>query len=252
MLNNNHLPLSGLKIVVTRPTHQAKKLCQRIETLGGHPLSFPTIAIESLTQTPHFQQILHKINDYDIAIFVSANAVENTAPLWQPPKKPLTIVAIGPGTAQALTHHGIKVDIIPEQFSSEGILALPIFTQLQHKKIIIFCGEDSRPFLRETLTQRGAVVNETICYRRYCPKLNASQKQQLLSQQIDYIITTSQESLLNLCALLKSELSRIQQIPLVVISPTMHTLASEMGFPQVIIAENATDDAVVQALLRQV
>lgn len=245
-------PLAGLTILITRPQHQATALCKLITHAGGNAIALPTIAIESLTNQPNFQYISNKINAYDIAIFVSANAVHSMMSYW-PASFTSPVVAIGPGTAAALTAHHIAIHAIPQHFSSEGILNLPLLQQVQHKRIVIFCGENSRPFLRETLIKRGAVVDEAACYRRYSPVIHEEKRQWLIQQPINYIVSTSQESLKNLHLLFQNSSEWLYQIPLLVISPPMALLAQQLGFRQpVIIADDATDGAIVLALLEHI
>lgn len=250
-MKNNQKPLTELTILITRPQHQSKALNELILAAGGKTIVFPTIEIEVLTQQPKLQQLSKKINDYDIAIFVSANAVDHAIPLSLE-EKSLTIIAIGPGTATALKKHNVTVDAVPTHYSSEGLLTLPQLANIQQKKIIIFCGENSRPFLRETLRQKGAQVDEAICYRRRRPQTDPQQLQWLMTQAIDHIVVTSLDSLENLFVLFQAYHTRLLQIPLLVISPAMAMQAAQLGFQHVNVALSAADDAVVQALIRQV
>lgn len=245
-------PLAGLTILITRPEHQAHALSELITAAGGKTIVFPTIIIEPTTSHSGLQPLIKKIMNYDIAIFVSANAVDYVAPGWQPPQS-LTVIAIGPGTANALEKYQITVHAIPPHFSSDGLLTLPHLMRINHKKIVIFCGENTRPVLRDTLRQRGATVDEAIVYRRRCPTPNNKQLESLIAQPLDVIITTSRESLVNLFSLLPTiHHAWLCQIPLMVISPAMALLAKGMGFHHIIIADNAADATVVQALIRQV
>jgi uroporphyrinogen-III synthase len=250
-MKTNHRSLTGLTILITRPQHQSSALNELITTAGGKTIVLPTIIIESTTHHTAFQQIIKNINNYDIAIFVSANAVDNVMPFWQP-RKSLTVIAIGPGTATALEKNHIAVDAVPVHFSSEGLLALPNLTQIQHKKIVIFCGENARPLLRDVLTERGANVDAAVTYRRRCPTLDNKQLTSIAAQPIDHIITASRESLENLFSLFQAKHDWLCQIPLLVISPAMALFAKQLGFHTVNIADNASDAAVVQALIRQV
>lgn len=246
------MSLTHQTILVTRPQHQAAPLCELIRQAGGNPLVFPTIQIEPLTHEAIFQNIIHHLSDYDLAIFVSANAVLPVCPLVNWPSK-LPIMAIGPGTAKALAQFGLIPAPLPEKFSSEGLMELPALKAIKNKKIILFCGENPKPLLSETLLSRGAEVTVAISYRRLCPMLKDSTRLTLLATAIDAIVTTSPESLHNLIKLLASNRAWLLSIPLVVISQKMVQLATNLGFQApIILAENATDEAVVQALKTRV
>jgi len=221
--------LNGLNLLVTRPKHQAQPLCKLIEDNGGNAIVFPTIEIKPLRTDVD-------ISNDDIAIFVSANAVCLNA---APPN--LTIVAIGPGTAKELEKNNCRVDFIPDQYNSEGLLVLPILNDVNGKSIVIFCGENSRSLLKDTLQERGAHVKSAICYRRECPATHAN------PGPIDCIISTSQESLTNLVRLLPEAIHK----PLLVISPAMRGLASQLGFSEVLMASNASDQAILSKLFKK-
>ncbi len=107
--------MKTFKVLNTRPAHQADALNKMISERGGTPISLPTLDIMPVdTELPN-------LNDVDIAIFVSANAV--LYGLKEIPNIP--VIAVGPGTEKTLKQKGIIDVIIPEQYNSEGILALP-------------------------------------------------------------------------------------------------------------------------------
>jgi hypothetical protein len=69
-----HGPLEGNGIVVTRPLRQAAVLATRIATLGGVPIIWPAIVILPPPDRGPLERAHATLADYDIAIFVSANA----------------------------------------------------------------------------------------------------------------------------------------------------------------------------------
>ena len=152
-------PLAGHTFLVTRPQHQAPSLCQCIEEQGGTALTFPTLSIQPIRNQTELQNITQRLADIDITIFVSRNAVDAMTPWW-PDKTPtsLTLLAIGTGTKIALEKKGIAVDMIPREYNSEGLLALPLLQDINQRSVVIFCGENPRPLLSEQLSLRGANV----------------------------------------------------------------------------------------------
>ena len=240
--------LSGLSVLITRPKHQADTLCQCITERGGKTIALPTIAIQPLP--PGKNQSMAYC---DIAIFVSANAAyysQFNAVVSN------AVIAIGPGTAKALTQKQISVDYIPTHYSTEGLLALPILKDVHHKSIIIFCGENSKPMLKATLQHRGATVESRVCYRRECPIIHSLEITQIISTKIDIILSTSKESLKNLTTLFddsfarSAKLSWLSQQRLLVIDDTMADLAKKFGFTNdIIIAPNASDQAILDTLI---
>ncbi len=233
--------LRNKRILITRPAHQANNLKRFILSAGGIPIVCPMITIEYLPLNFHVADA----QATDIAIFVSANAV---FPLKQKFDQlaHAKIIAIGPGTAKAIIDVGGLVDYLPEYFSSEGLLTLPILSAIHHKTIRIFCGEHSRPLLQQTLQQRGALVQQTVCYRRTVPTLSTNILK-TLQQPIDLIISTSNESLRNMTQLLKKR-QGLLQCSLLVISENMRLTAQSLGYTEVLCSNSANDEAIMAFL----
>ena len=201
------LELSGLTLVVTRPVHQAEILCQSITESGGDVVRFPVIEIVSSSNSKRFRNLLARLNEFDIAIFISANAVnqtfddDNIKVNWPAIIK---IAAVGKATAKALRLHKLEVNLVaPEPFNSEALLTLAEFQDVSGKNIVIFRGEGGREHLAETLKQRGAKVEYAECYQRVIAKRDPTMIFAAWSaeRQMAFIVT-SNEGLENLVKLL--------------------------------------------------
>ena len=69
------LPLQGLKVLVTRPAHQAGRFSELLSAAGAVPKLFPVLAIEPVQSAP--PSLLEiKQAAYHWVIFISANAVD--------------------------------------------------------------------------------------------------------------------------------------------------------------------------------
>jgi len=167
-------PLDGLGVIVTRPQRQAAALAAKIASLGGTPIIWPAIVILPPVDRELLARAHAALPTYDIAIFVSANAVEYGVP--QSGAWPATIAtyAPGPATADALAGAGIANARIPvTSFDSEGLLELPELASLAGRRAVVFRGEGGREFLGNALRMRGAVVDHVPCYRRVAPQAGA-------------------------------------------------------------------------------
>src|SRR5512139_759379 len=67
--------LNGLKVLVTRPEHQAGPLCELIRQAGGEAVQFPVLAVEPAEVNDALRSLLEHLDDYWLAIFISPNAV---------------------------------------------------------------------------------------------------------------------------------------------------------------------------------
>lgn len=245
--------LHRLKVLITRPEHQAKKLASDIQAHAGIPIFFPTIEIVPADNTMPISEIFKKIDHYDFVIFISPNAVLQSAryihhfwPAW--PKK-TKIIAIGPGTESTLKILNLSVDYRPEKnFNSDGLLALPALQNPKQKKILICQGENGCLSLINTLEKRSADVNTLNLYKRQCPRLikNNIPRQ----NEVDVIICTSNTGLKNLLSLLHAYWhDALFDKQLLVISPRIAEFAEKLGFVKApLISDNASNEAILLTL----
>jgi uroporphyrinogen-III synthase len=194
--------LAGFGIAITRPADQAKKLAALISEAGGTPILFPLIEITPLDDYSQFESVIKNIADYDWAIFISSNAVQNGMPRLVKQGIPanLKFAAIGPVTASELQSFGVKDVLIPMgRFDSESLLALAEMTNVVGKKIMIVRGVGGRDVLAETLKARGAQVTFAECYQRENPQSNCDLLANLYKEKkLHGIVVTSSEAMRHL------------------------------------------------------
>ncbi len=244
--------LTGITVVVTRPTKQAGPLCRLIEAKGGQTIPFPTLEILEPQHAKELTSIQKRLDQFDLAIFVSVNAVEGAARLIGA-KLPshLKLATVGNSTRKVVEQQWHQPVICPDQgANSEALLATTELQHIEGHKIVIFRGQGGRELLAQTLSQRGAAVEYAEVYRRAKPNANPSE---LISHQpsVDLITATSNETLQNLYDMADAEqrdwlLSR----QLIVISERTALLAKQLGFRlPAIVARESNDQGLVNAML---
>lgn len=242
--------LQGLRILVTRASHQAEALCESIRQAGGQALHFPVLDIVPAFGHPSIDSVKQRLEDFDIAIFISANAVEfGLQTLGQLPQR-WQLACVGQQTAAALSQHGYHPDIVPaEDFTSEGLLNLDELQQVNQRQILIVRGEGGRETLKQHLLARGAEVSYLECYRRQIPNLDYRPLQaQVKAGAIDVITVSSSQSLDSLSQV--CPLAELRQLPLIAINQRMAERAQAAGYTHIAaIAANASDGAILEALL---
>ena len=249
--------LRGKGIVVTRPAHQAERLCRLIEAQGGTAIRFPTLEIKEPQNPAAAQVILDRLDEYDLAIFVSSNAVQRAWPLIRgrgglPPR--LELAAVGKGTARALEQLGAAIHGHPaETFNSEALLALPAMREVAGRNIVIFRGEGGRELLGETLKQRGAAVSYAEVYRRAKPEADPGRLIRSWQRgEIHAAVVTSVESLGNLFDMLgRPGRQWLLDTPLIVVSERIRQATQTFGLRRPpVLAREVSDEAIVEALLQ--
>lgn len=246
--------LSGRGILVTRPAQQADALCALIEASGGRAVRFPVLEIHPADDADRVQASLAHLAEYDLAIFVSANAVRHTFLALAPRAWPntLKIAAIGSVTAQALTAQGQQVELAPlQEFTSEALLALPQLQRVAGQRMLILRGNGGRETLRDILVERGAQVDYLEVYRR---EDTLADPAQLLERwrrgAIDVVLISSYESLQKLVAIIGTlGLALLNQTTVIVGNARTRDAASALGLQSPIwVAQAATDAAMLAAL----
>ncbi|MEJ2060894.1 MAG: uroporphyrinogen-III synthase [Gammaproteobacteria bacterium] len=248
-------PLAGLSVLVTRPAHQADPFCAMIEAAGGRAVRFPVVEIAELEDARPLLAQIERLDEFDIAVFISPNAVAKAMNLIHaqrtlPPS--LKLAAIGRKSALALEQHGRGPDIQPERrFDSEALLALPEMQDVRGKRIIIFRGGGGREVLGDTLKARGAEVEYAEAYRRHRPEADTGKILYHWSRgEIDIITVTSAEGLRNLFDMVgKLGQMWLRKTPLLLGSERQVETARQLGYKlPPVVAEDPSDEAMLKAL----
>ena len=205
----NALPLAGRRIVVTRPKDQAQTLVGLIRQAGGEPLEVPALEIHDLADLAPFYSVFERLESFDMAIFVSRNAVRRVFALIGGRTWParLGVATVGNGSRAELEAHGITGVVAPGgQADSEALLALQDFAAVAGKRIAIFRGEGGRTLLGDTLTARGALVEQAACYRRARPVQSAALLAAAWERgKVDAVTVSSGDGLASLLEMLGDE-----------------------------------------------
>ena len=253
--------LNGITIAITRPVDQAKKLSALITASGGTPVLYPLIEITALSDYNQFEAVIQKIKQYDWAIFISSNAVQNGMPRLVNVGIPehLQFAAIGPVTASELQSFGVNQVLTPSshiqdgdeskvRFDSESLLALPEMHSMHSKKVMIFRGIGGRDVLAETLKSRGATVTFAECYQRINPQTNCDLLANLYSEnKLQGIVITSSEALRHLLDL-AGNAEWLKNITLFVNHARIAELPLQMGL-KVRIADAPGDEAMLKTIV---
>ncbi len=242
--------LAGLRIVVTRPREQAAKLARSIEGAGGRAILFPLLEIAPLVDPKPLAALVSRLDEFDLAIFISPNAVKyGMAGIQAAGGLPLSIkvATVGQASASALRDWGVSNVIAPQgQSDSEALLAVAELKNVRGWRIAIFRGEDGRELLGDTLRGRGAQVEYVACYRRLKPDTDFAQ---LLDAGADALTITSSEALNSLWdSLDEHERMQLAGVPLFVPHERIAAAARTLGWRQVLLTASG-DDGLLAGLV---
>lgn len=249
--------------MVTRPLEQSAKLSEQLRALGAHTLVWPLLVIDPVSdqQAAALARVFHDACSRPGGcwawIFISANAVRE---FFRVNKNARDLVkqwpvcyAIGEATSARLREQGIQARVPEQGMNSEALLAMSALQDVTGKRIVLCRGEGGRTLLTESLRRRGADVVELPLYRRRCPTSSAAQMRQAMNREaINTVVLSSGEILQNFVRLIDAEVAGgvKEKLQIVVPSARVAELASSAGFTRIATAKQATDQGVIDALLR--
>jgi uroporphyrinogen-III synthase len=194
--------LHGIGVLVTRPEQQAMPLCRLLEIQGAVTFRLPALDIKPRERGRALAARLGALENFDLIIFNSANAVRFGAALLDQ-KRDLHLAAVGPATAHALNQAGYRVAVQPAAgFDSESLLAHPQLEHVAGRRILLVKGGGGRELLEQELQRRGAQVVCAQVYDRVPSEPSesalAALEAQFAARAVHVITATSVEIALNL------------------------------------------------------
>jgi len=167
-------PLAGLMVVITRPREQSAGLAGLLEQSGARVIELPAIEILPARDYAPLDAAIKELSGYDWLIFTSANGVrfflerlERCA--MQPADFRGRVCAIGPATRRAAVAAGFQVDLVPEQYVAESLVAAFKDFDLQNKRILLPRAAIARDLVPDELRRLGARVDVVEAYRTGLP-----------------------------------------------------------------------------------
>lgn len=234
-------------VVLTRPLSDSERLAAVLAADGIDTVVMPIMTISALPVNELAPP--PALGQHAICVFVSANAVRFGLPallkrLRDCPN--IVTIAVGAKTHHRLAEQGINASI-PDRPDSEGLLAMEELNASRSREVIIVKGEGGRELLATELRQRGAQVTEWSCYRRCWPDVDMTPLADLSADRV--FQASSGEVLTRLSELLAGEHSSdLFQSAVIVPSRRVATMASDLGWQRVICAQDASDQAFLDAL----
>jgi uroporphyrinogen-III synthase len=245
-------PLAGKRVLVTRPREQAAGLAELIREEGGEPIVFPAIEIAAVADLRQFYSVADRLEQFDLAIFISPTAVQRVLGLLEGRRWPerVQVAAIGGGSKRELEQRGFAGVVAPSsgETDSEALLALPEFATVRGRSIVIFRGQGGREFLGNALSERGARIEYAECYRRILPAVSLREPE-WAREALDAVTVSSSEGLANLVTLLGAwRRDWLRESALFVPHSRVAAEAARLGARETIVAGSA-DCEVARALI---
>lgn len=255
-------PLRGVHVLVGRARHQASELSSGLRALGAEVLEIPFIEIRKPRSHRPLDAALKNLSGYDWLIFTSVNGVDA---FWERLRKRrihrthlrhLKIAAIGPATRRAIRRHGLKVDVMPEEYVGESVVK-SLRQKVSGKRLLLARAKVARDVIPRELRKAGARVDVVETYETIVPKTSRRRVRAALDdeQSRPHVITfTSSSTVRNFVALLRGmrgqrHKRQLQGVKLASIGPVTSSTLRGLGLAVDIEARRYTIPGLIEAIV---
>lgn len=156
-------PLTGLRVLLTRPAEQAATWAAVFEAAGAAAIVYPTIEIAPPPSCAQLDQAIARLASYDWLVLTSAAAARFVCSRLPASLDPASlarprVAAVGPESARPLRERGFAIAILPEDHRQEGLIdalaGLPPGTRVLFPQAV-----GGREDLGAALAARGCIVD---------------------------------------------------------------------------------------------
>ena len=227
--NIKELPLKGKTIVITRTIEQSRESAAALTNLGANVIIVPTLEIVPPADWSKFDSVVAHPDRIDFIIFTSIHSVQMFSERIQKVGALINynqtkVVAVGNKTSAYCHKNNISVNIVPDKFSSEGVIEALSKYNLKNKVIFIPRSAIGREELPMGLKDLGAIIKSAPVYNVAIPSGdNLKPSLQILdSSLIDLFIFTSPSTFENFLQIadVKNPFQYFSRFDIAAIGPT--------------------------------
>lgn len=151
-----------------------------LASLGADPVADPMLAVESTGAVPAAAP--HVVLTSKTGVELAARAG------WEPGDA--TLVAIGPATAAAAREAGWTVDVVPDEYTSAGLVEA-LSGRVEGERVEVARSDHGSDVLTDGLRAAGATVHETVLYRLTRPEEAGESAELAAAGELDAAAFTS-------------------------------------------------------------
>ena len=157
-------------VAITRPADRSKAACKIVEELGGQYILAPTLDLKPVNSESLKNLIANK-DLLDWIVFTAPTTITSLNLFYPDFLKNLDckVAVIGNKTGKIASEQGVKVDLIPEDFTAEGLLEEFEKRNITNQTIGIPRTASARPVLPEGLEKLNNKVILAEAYKSLFP-----------------------------------------------------------------------------------
>ncbi|SIR57824.1 uroporphyrinogen-III synthase [Haladaptatus litoreus] len=237
-----------MKIAVFRPDDERlEDAVSLLESLDADPVPDPMLAVHPTGKKP---------NHADFVVLTSKTGVELAYEAgWNPGEA--TVCAIGEGTAASLREHGYEVDIVPDKFSSRGLVAV-LADHVDGKRVEVARSDHGSDVLLDGLEDAGAEVHETVLYELVRPKGSGESTELAAEGDLDAALFTSPLTVEHFLEAAEERgirdetLDNLEDVTVGAIGGPTHDTARDHGIRVDVVPQTASFDQLVREAVERI
>lgn len=250
-------PLSGRRVVVTRPRAQAARFAALLEAYGAEVVALPTIRLTPPDDWRPLDDAITRLGDFDWVVFTSANGVAafrerlGRAGLDARALAGARLAVIGPETGQALRAAGLRADVVPPEYRAEGLVEALRPHLRPGVELLLVRAAEAREVLPRGLERLGARVTIAPAYRTATVKEGAAGVLGLLeARRVDAVTFTSSSTVRGFMTLAPAEELRglLRGVVLAAIGPITAATLADYGLEARVVPPEYTVPALAAAV----
>lgn len=243
--------------MVGRARHQAGNLSVSLRSLGASVIEIPFIEIRKPESLQPLDQALTSLKTYQWLILTSVNGVEamwsrlRKLKISKAQLKQLKIAAIGPATKKAIVKHGLKVQMMPEEYVAESVVK-GLRDKVSGKRVLLVRAKVARDVIPDELRKAGAEVDVVEAYETVVPEKSKARLRALMkSARRPHVVTfTSSSTAKNFAELLSTAQARsLKNVQFASIGPVTSATLRELQLPVAIEAREFTMGGLIRAIV---
>ena len=233
----------------------------RLEELGAEAIEVPTIAIVPPDDAGPIDAACARIGAFDWVVFTSVNAVAHFLRHLSDGAgdvrdlQGVRLCAVGAATAEALAGQGLRIDLVPEEYRSEGVIrALRGQGELAGVRVLLPRANLARDVLPAELRRAGADVTAVTAYRTVPVGLDPEGpdiRGMLRERAVDVVTFTSGSGVRNFARAIGAEQAAdlLRPVEIACIGPVTAEAASRLDITTTIMPAESTVPAMLQAIV---
>jgi uroporphyrinogen-III synthase len=252
--------LAGKCIVATRAPEQAGELVRELNARGAEVLLFPMVRFAPPEDWVPLDQVLLRLGEFGVVIFLSANAVRYVFERCRhlgvkfgagQGARPF-VAAVGLTTERALTEEGTRADYVGSDRTGES-LARELMPRIAKSSVLLPRSDRRNEAVPLALREMGASVTEVIAYRTTLPDhIDEAAVERIRRGAVDVVMFASPSAVQNFVATVGGDdVAKIaKRVHFAVIGPTTAQSLRDANLPVAIEAAESSAHGLADAIER--